>query len=290
MRAADAVLLVANLVYGTSYVAARVALDGFPPATLALVRLALGAAVLVPLAWRRAPGPPAPGDRAKIFWMGVLGFAAAFAFGHWGIALSTATNAALLIGVEPVALILLSPLLLGERLSRREAVGAALVVAGGALVVLNGIPGVTRALLPHWRGDLLLVLSAIAYASYSLFGRDVLRRRDAAVVTAQSIVWGLVSMVPFAAAEIGRSGWPVPGRASVVAAIYLALAVTAFGYGAWNWGLQRVPAPRAAIFINVQPVVGAALGVAVLGEPATAFTAAGAILVVGGLYLTVRSG
>ncbi|PYM64539.1 MAG: EamA family transporter, partial [Candidatus Rokuibacteriota bacterium] len=100
--------------------------------------------------------------------MGILGFGAAFVLANWGIAASTATNAALLIVVEPVALMLLGPTLLDERLTSREALGAALAVAGAALVVVNGIPGVTRQLVPHWRGDLLLVLSALAYASYSL--------------------------------------------------------------------------------------------------------------------------
>jgi drug/metabolite transporter (DMT)-like permease len=57
---------------------------------------------------------------------GVLGFAAAFGFANWGMARSTATNAALLITVEPISLILLSPVFLGERLTRRELVGAVL--------------------------------------------------------------------------------------------------------------------------------------------------------------------
>jgi len=92
-----------------------------PPATLALLRLVGGALILVPLARRLSPGPAAaPGDRARVFWMGALGFAAAIAFAHWGIKYSTATNAALLIVVEPLAIMLLGPPLLGERLTARE--------------------------------------------------------------------------------------------------------------------------------------------------------------------------
>src|SRR5262249_56241117 len=79
-------------------------------------------------------------DRRTIAWMGLLGFAAAYAFSHWGIARSTASNAALLIVIEPLALMLASPFYLGERLSRREAVGAALTVVGTVLGVVNGTP------------------------------------------------------------------------------------------------------------------------------------------------------
>jgi drug/metabolite transporter (DMT)-like permease len=166
--AAYLVLLLGNAVYGTSYVATRVVLQDVGPGMLALVRLVIGALILVPLALHRRPA----GDRLsrrdhwKVFWMGLLGFAGAFAFGNWGIAHSTATNAALLITVEPVALILLSPFFLGERLSRREKVGALFTLIGATLVVVNGVPGASVAFLPHWRGDLLLVLSGLAYAAY----------------------------------------------------------------------------------------------------------------------------
>ena len=197
------VLLIANLVYATGYTVTRVVLVDVGPATLALARLGLGALVLVPLARVLHPGagPISARDRWRIFWMGVLGFAGAFALGNWGLARSTASNAALLITVEPAAVILLSPLLLGERLTRRECAGAALAVIGGAIVMLNGVPGVTVALAPHWRGDLLLVLSGLAYASYSLIGREVLSRYPALPVTAWSILWGTAAMVPLAAAE-----------------------------------------------------------------------------------------
>jgi len=290
VSAADLVLLIANVVYATSYAVTRLTLDAVPPATLALLRLVGGALILVPLARRLPTGPgPGPGDRARVFWMGALGFAAAFAFAHWGIAYSTATNAALLIVVEPVAIMLLGPPLLGERLGRHEALGAALAVAGAVLVVADGVPGLTATLAPHWRGDLLLVLAGLAYASYSLLGRGVLARRHALAVTADSIVWGAVVMAPLAAAEWLAGARPVPGVVAVSGTIYLAVVITAGGYLAWNWALARVPASRAAVFLNVQPIVGALLGIAFLGDPLTPFIAVGGGLIVAGLSLTVRA-
>lgn len=62
---------------------------------------------------------------------------------------------------------------------------------------------------------------------------------------------------------------------------------TALGYLVWNDGLRRVPASRAAAFLNIQPVAGTLLGVAILGEPVTPFVVAGGTLVVAGLSLTM---
>lgn len=292
MPSAYLVLLVANVVYGTSYVTTRVVLQDVGPATLAVARLALGAAVIVPLAMARRPAGDtlSRSDRWNVFWMGVFGFAGAFGFGNLGIAHSTATNAALLITVEPVSLILLSPLFLGERLSRRELVGAALTLVGATLVVLNALPGSSAALAPHWRGDLLLVLSGLSYAAYSLIGRGVLARHAALPVTAWSIAWGLAAMVPLAALEWLDGRRPVWSPAAIWGTVYLALVITALGYLAWNYGLERVEAPRLALLINVQPVVGALLGVWWLHEPLTALTVVGGLLVLVGLRVAFRPG
>jgi len=291
MSGAYLLLFVANLVFATSYSVTRVALADVPPATLGLARSVVGAVILV--AWA-APGLIArrirPADQLRIALMGLVGFALAFGFSHWGIARSTASNAALLITVEPTSLILLSPLLLGERLSRREALGAGLALAGAVVVVVNGIPGLTHALAPHWRGDLLLILSGLAYAAYSLLGRTVLARHPVVVVTAYSILWGTATLLPLAAIEWSAGQRPVWTASAVTATLYLGVVITALGYAAWNWCLERVGASRVAIFVNLQPLVGALLGVWWLHEPLTAFTVVGGLLILTGLHLTVKAG
>jgi drug/metabolite transporter (DMT)-like permease len=287
----DLVLVIANAIYSTSYVASRVVLEHVPPATLALIRLSGGALILVlacrgRLALRRHPVSPA--DRWRIAGMGIIGFAGASALSHWGIARSTATNAALLIIVEPVSVMLLAPPLLGERLTRREAAGAGLSILGTLLVVVNGVPGLSEQLVPHARGDVLLVLAGVAYGLYSLLGRDVLLRHDPLRVTTQSILWGALAMLPVAALEqVARP--PIAWSTGLTLGVsYLAVVITALGYLTWNWALARISAPRAAIFLSLQPVLGALLGIIFLGEPVTAFTALGGALIVIGLVVTVR--
>jgi drug/metabolite transporter (DMT)-like permease len=283
------VLIFANVVYGSSYAVSRVVLEHMGPATLSFCRLLIGSLVLVPLALaqRREDRRLSRSDRWSIFWMGLFGFAAAFAFGNWGLRLSTATNAALLITVEPVSLILLSPLVLGERLTRREGVGALLTMVGATVVVLNGIPGASVAIAPHWRGDLLLVLSGVAYAGYSLFGRDVLARHRAVPVTAWSILWGLVVMAPFTVAEWVAGERPEWTQTVIIGTLYLGLVITALGYLIWNWALERVEAPRLAIFVNIQPLAGALLGVVALREALTIYTVAGGVLILVGVHTTL---
>jgi drug/metabolite transporter (DMT)-like permease len=286
MRSASLVLLLANVVYGTSYVATRIALDAVPPALLAFARLAIAAAVLVPLA-RRQPRPA--GQEWRMFWMGVVGFSAAFALTNWGIHYSSATNAALLIIVEPLTLLALGPVILGERLTRREVAGAALAVAGAVIVVADGIPGVTLTVLPRWRGDVLLALSGVAYGLYTLWGRPVLTADNATSVSARSMVWGAAAMAPLAALEWMAGARPTLAVAGLAGALYLALVITAAGYVVWNWALARVEASRAAAFLTVQPAVGALLGAALLGDAVSVYTGLGGALIIGGLWMSAAA-
>jgi drug/metabolite transporter (DMT)-like permease len=276
-------------VFGTSYVAARLAMSDLGPVTLAFLRLAVGWAILAPVDLTRRPAAarPPPGDRWALFWMGFVGFTLAMALANWGLAWSTATNGALLLAVEPVTMVALSPLLLGERLTRREGWGTLLAIAGAMVVVVNGVPGFTVALVPHWRGDLLLLLSGVCFAAYSLIGRAVLARHSSLTVTAGSLLWGVLTTAPLAAVEAATVRPPSWSAMGVAGALYLGVIMTGLGYLVWNWALERVTAARAAIFLNVQPLVGVGLGVAWLGEPATIFTATGGALIVGGLWLAL---
>lgn len=290
MPAAYVVLLVSNLVFATGYSVSRIVLEDIGPATLAMARLAIGSLILVPWAWRSmVEAKLSREDHWRLALTGVVGFTLAFALGNWGLAHSTASNAALLITVEPASLILLSPLVLGERLSRREGLGAALAIVGAAIIVVNGIPGVTLALAPHWRGDIVLILSGVAYAAYSLIARPVLLRHPALVVTAFSVVWGAAAMAPVAALEWATAPPTVWTPRAVIGVVYLGVVMTALGYAIWNWCLERVETPRVAIFLNIQPLGGALLGVWWLGEQITAFTVAGGFLILAGLHLTVKA-
>lgn len=288
------ILLAANLVFATGYAVSRIVLADVGPATLGLARVLIGGAPL--LAWAAWHGRSAPrrrwtvGDRVRVAFMGVVGFALAFALGNWGLAHSTASNAALLITVEPTTLLVLAPLLLGERLSGRETLGAVLTLLGAVVVVVDGVPGLTRSLMPHWRGDLLLILSGVAYAAYSLLGQGVLTRHPVARVTAHSVVWGAVSIAPLAAHEWHAGPPPAWTATAVVGTLYLGVVITALGYAVWNWCLERVGAPRVAAFVNVQPLAGALLGVWWLHEPLTPFLVGGGLLIVAGLHLTVKPG
>jgi drug/metabolite transporter (DMT)-like permease len=288
---AHLVLIAANLVYATAPSVTRLTLQHIGPATLAFAELVIASVILVPLTLTCGVRghSMSRADWWKLVTMGVVGFAAAFSLTNWGIRLSGASDAALLVTIEPASLIVLSPLVLGEHLTRRERLGAVVTLVGATMIVVNGIPGVTAALAPRWQGDLLLVLAPVAYASYTLIGRGLLSRYASLPVTAWSILWGAVGMLPLAAVEYVTGQPPRWTLAAIGGLLYLAVVVVTLGFMGWNYALERVEAPRAAIFLNLQPLAGALLGVFWLGEPLTSFTVMGGLLILGGLHVAAQA-
>ena len=82
---------------------------------------------------------------------------------------------------------------------------------------------------------------------------------------------------------------PAVSVSALAGTVYLAVVITALGYVAWNWALARIEAARAAPFLTVQPVVGALLGAAALGDPVSIYTLVGGLLIVAGLWLSAAT-
>jgi drug/metabolite transporter (DMT)-like permease len=282
------IAIVANLVGGTSYVLAKIALAGMSETTLVAVRTVVALAVLLPLAGSGVTALVRAGgeDRRRLLAMGVLGYALPLVLGNYGLRRSTATNAALLIGTEPIAVVVLSALVLGERLSRARVTALTLGVAGATVLVAGGVPFVTVTYTPHVVGDLLLVAHGIAWGIYTVAAKGLLERHDPIAVSAASLVVALPILLPIAAMESSAFPWVAARIApALAAAITLGLVVSAGMTLLWNTALRELDASRMAGFIFLQPLAGLVLGVMLLGEPLTPFALLGGVLILLGVYV-----
>jgi drug/metabolite transporter (DMT)-like permease len=190
-----------------------------------------------------------------------------------GLTRTTASSAALLVATAPPMMAIGAALWDGERASRRTWLGIALSSAG--IVLLAGFPGPGRTIL----GDALVFVSMIAAVAWTLSTRRIARRLGVRAATALQFSLGALLVLPFA---LVREGAPpldlsAGGWANVIA---LGLACTAASFFLWNWALQRAEAARAGVYGNIEPVVGAAMGVFLLGEVLGPTALAGGVIVI----------
>ncbi len=156
-----------------------------------------------------------------------------------------------------------STLFLHERLKVVES--RALLGSGlGALLIALSKTNVITGPQPTSRGDLLVFISMLAAVVSILITKRPMERYDSLQITASMIVLGTIFLVSWVMLS-------QPWRFRFSPETWTALAAqglfaTAGAYLLWNWGLARVPASRAGVFLNLEPLTGALLGVFVLHE------------------------
>jgi drug/metabolite transporter (DMT)-like permease len=284
-RGGLAALAIAALLWSTTFVVGKWALEMLPPLSLALARFLVASLVLLPIGLRETG--PLPG-RAPLMMLGLLGVTGFYAFFNFGLALTSASEAALIQGAGPALTAMVATLVLGERLRLSGWAGLGLSGLGVGLIVLSGSDK-TDAPAPLL-GDLLLVGSLLCWAIYTIqFKR--LAHYPRMRLTAVSTALGTVLLVPLAAAEmlLGQGIGP-SSEATWLAVVYLGLGPSAASYLLWNHALREVPATQAGSFLNLIPVCGVVLAALLLGEQPTGPDLLGGGLVVFGVWLTTRNG
>lgn len=273
-------LAVAGVLWGVSFLFGKWALGEMGPAHVTLLRFALASAALLPWAlWRGVR--PQRRDLPLFLLVGFLTVPATFLVQFWGLSLTGATVAALIVGCGPPLIALSARLFLGERLGKVGGVAVGASTVGVALAVAR--PGADNG----WVGDALVFLSLLAVVGWVLLGKRLNERYPPVAATAWILAFGTLTLAPVSLLWEGvpRLDLTALGWASV---LVLGLGCSAATYALWNWGVSRVPASRAGVFLNLEPLVGALLGIAVLGEAWGAQTVLGGALVLGAAVVVSR--
>jgi drug/metabolite transporter (DMT)-like permease len=278
-------LTAANFLGGASYLGSAYALRGYSATAVVFWRTLLGMIVFIPFLIRALKRRYSKGQWTRMAAVALFGYAAPLILGTIGQDWSSATNASLLVGIEPVSITLLSALFLGERLMPLRAAAIAGGIAGASLIVLQGIPFWSASIQPQVRGDLLLILHGFCWSLYSVIGKPVLKDVDAMSFTAITTALGLVPIA--AAAYPSVVGAPIiPSYPAFLGVVFLGLGGTFLGTLSWNKALELVPASQLANFIFLQPLIGVLLGVFIENDRFTAWSALGGGLILAGVYLT----
>lgn len=284
-------IAVSNILGGSTYAVTTSALKGFPEKDLMLLRMALCAALFVPLAWRGRGRLAAAtqGDWARIVGVGLFGYALPLALGTYGVKLSSATSASLLVGIEPVTIVLLSAVFLGEALTGLKFFSLVLGLTGAMLIAFQGLPTLSGAFSDRLKGDLILATHGGCWALYSVLGKSALKRVDPLDFTAATSVIGFLGVAAWALPGTDYAAWPATPPGAWLAMSYLAVAGGFLAVILWNVALKKVEASKVANFIFLQPVVGVLLGVGLQGDPLTLWSLSGGALVLGGMWAASRA-
>jgi O-acetylserine/cysteine efflux transporter len=266
-------LLVAGVLWGTTVPLSKVALGWLPPAWLAFARFALAAAVLMVASRSRLRAAASP----AILITGAVGYGGSVLLQNLGIERTSVTHAALLIGATPV-LVAVTAAVLRHSVARPLAwAGFALSLAGVGFIAGGQGSGSSLA------GDALVLGSQLLSAGFTVSQARLLRGRDPIAVTGLQLMAAGAAVLPVALLTEHQTAGPV-SLTALLATIGLVVAGTVLPTTLFAFGQSRVSADVAGAFLNLEPLVGAIMGVALFAEPA------GPVQIAGGTAITIGIG
>jgi drug/metabolite transporter (DMT)-like permease len=287
-RAGWAALVVVWVIWGSTYLAIRVADRTIPPFPMAAVRYLIAGLLLYPVAWRgsrrRQSAAPARGPLAQWAGMAVVG-TMLLAFGNGAASYAERTLpsglVALLVASVPLWMALADRVINGRRL--RPGAWAALLI---------GLAGIAVLAQPHGHGTAVPVLVVLAGAMSWGVGSVLAGRLPAPASpllgSAMEMLAGGIVLVGLAAAT-GEAVPAHPSTESLLALAYLIGPGSLLAMTCYVIALRRLPTSAVSTYAYVNPVVAVALGALILGEPLTFATVAGGVVVVASVALLLYS-
>lgn len=279
---AVACLVLAMALWGSSFIALKLAFREVAPHWVIFARMALGSLVFL-LAWRwRGHLEYRPGD-----WKYLLGLAACepclyFIFEALALQHTSASQAGMITALLPLLVAVGAFALLHERITRSTLAGFLLAVVGALWLSLAGESDAhgPQPLL----GNFYEFVAMLCATGYTLLLKHLSARYSAFFLTAMQAFIGSLFFLPLAWATS-----PLPESVSVLgmgALLYLGTVVTVGAYGLYNFGVSRLPASQATGFINLIPVFTLVFAWGFLGERLTGMQMLAAGLVFVGVALS----
>jgi drug/metabolite transporter (DMT)-like permease len=278
-------LVAVQLMFASLAIVAKIALRELGPFALICARVTAATLVLVTVRLLMRPRERvALRDLPELALYAFFGITANMLLFIAGLTRTTATNAIVIGATIPVFTVGVAVLLRKEAATLPKLVGL-MVACVGAMVIVGA--GRFEAGGGRLLGNLLIVGNSLSFSFYLVLSRRLLARYGPMTVVAWTFVFGALGVLPFGARELVASAPHLSAKAwSCVA--YIVLFPTVGTYFLNMFALQKVPASLVAIYIYVQPVVGALMAAALLGERPSPSTFAGGALIGCGIWLVTR--
>jgi len=281
-------LLVTMLIWGSTFVVTKGINDQVQPFTLAFVRVAIGAVVLLGCAWvRQARGGP-HARWSTLPWgtmitMALIGVVLYYAVFNYSLVYTSAAQGALIQSCIPAMTALVAVVWLREHASALRWTGIALSMVG-VLIVFSGSAAQSGS--ASLLGSILMFVSSVLWGVYTSMAKRV-ATFDAIQVTAGIIGAGALMLLPLAGFEIAADGMPTVDMRGWLGMAYLGAGASGLAYMMYSAALKHVDASEAGVYTNLIPIVGVITGV-LLGEPLSLRAIIGGAVVLVGVWMTSR--
>ena len=281
--------LFAVIAWGASFIATKVVLNDISPVAIVWLRFTMGIFILgITSALRKQFALPNKNEWGYFALLGFLGIT----FHQWlqsnGLRTSEAGTTAWIVSTTPIFMAILGLLVLKEGLNWVKISGIFLAFAGVLLVVSDGdFTSISIGIFGTF-GDVLILVSAINWAVFSVLSRRGLKSHPASLMMfyVMTFGWVFTSILFFTGSgleEFSRlttNGW--------FGIAFLGIFCSGLAYIAWYDALQSLPAAQTGAFLYIEPLIAVMVAFFVLGEAITPASLIGGGIILFGVWLVNR--
>lgn len=281
-------MMMPPLFWAGNAIIGRAAVGVVPPVGLAFWRWALGAAIILPFAWRhlRADRRTLAAHWPIVLVLSALGVGAFNTLLYLGLRTTTAMNGVMMQSAMPVIIVLMGMAFFRDRVRPMQWLGILVSLVGAAVLITHGDPAALL-LLQFNVGDVLVFAAVVCYCAYTVLLR---RRPDVHPLSflAVTFIAGAGMLFPFYIWET-LSGFAMPLSLQALGSIaYTAVCASILAYLCFNRAVFLAGAGVAGLSFHLMPVFGTVLAILILGEQAQLYHGAGIALIAIGILLVTR--
>ena len=283
-------LVLTALFWGGTFVAGRIVSQQVSPFCAALLRFIVASFFLTGFVLKHHGRFPRL-ERDQVVPVILLGLSGVFAYNAFffsGLRTIAAGRASLIIASNPAFIALFAALFFHERLSAQRLAGILLSMLGAITVISRGNPlEVFDGALGM--GELYICGCVASWVCYSLIGKVAMQRLSPLVTVTYACAIGAGFLLFPALIELSANGvtlYPAPAWLGI---LYLGFFGSALGFIWYYEGIKEIGPSRAGVFINIVPVSSIVLAYVFLNEALDMSLAAGALMVITGVFLTNRN-
>lgn len=273
-------VIVALLIWASSFTAGKYAYTMFDPAMAVQIRFMIASFIVLPFFLKTHKTIAKP-IRHKLWGIAFLLFPIGILVQFMGLAHTSASSAVVVIGTEPILVLLLGFLLFKQRVMMYDWVLSIIAFIGVGLLVLGSQTDTSVDLF----GLFLVFLAGLGFVLSIHLGKDLMVQLDNKTYTTQVLVMGAILSLPLSLLLI--SDWQIRFNwIGLLSVIYLGVCCSWLAYKIWNIGLSKTPAHITGMLIALEPVFGVLIAMLFLGERMSLLTAVGSCLVIGSAMLS----